>query len=38
MVALEVSGHLRFALTDGEPMFETALAARAEQLGITIPR
>jgi AcrR family transcriptional regulator len=38
MVALEVFGHLRFALTDGEPMFETELAACADQLGITIPQ
>jgi AcrR family transcriptional regulator len=38
MVALEVFGHLRFALTDGEPMFETEIAACAEQLGITIPQ
>jgi AcrR family transcriptional regulator len=37
MVALEIFGHLRFALTDGEPMFETELAACADQLGITIP-
>ena len=37
MVALEVFGHLKFALTDGEPMFETELAACAEQLRITIP-
>jgi AcrR family transcriptional regulator len=38
MVALEVFGHLRFALTDGEPMFETELAACADQLGITFPQ
>jgi AcrR family transcriptional regulator len=38
MVALEVFGHLKFALTDGEPMFETELAACADQLRITIPQ
>jgi AcrR family transcriptional regulator len=34
MVAMEVFGHLHFALTDPEPMFEAELAAAARQLGI----
>jgi AcrR family transcriptional regulator len=34
MVALEVFGHLHFALTDPEPMFEAELAALGKQLGI----
>jgi len=34
MVALEVFGHLHFALTDPEPMFEAELALAARQLGV----
>ena len=34
MVALEVYGHLHFALTDVEPMFEAELAAMGTQLGL----
>jgi AcrR family transcriptional regulator len=33
MVALEVFGHLHFALSDPEPMFEAELALAARQLG-----
>jgi AcrR family transcriptional regulator len=36
MVALEVFGHLRFALIDPEAMFETELAACAQLLGLVI--
>jgi len=34
MVALEVFGHLYFALTDPEPMFEAELAVAACQIGL----
>jgi AcrR family transcriptional regulator len=34
MVAMEVFGHLHFALSDPEPMFEAELAAAAAQLGV----
>jgi AcrR family transcriptional regulator len=34
LVALEVFGHLHFALSDAEPMFETELASLAKELGI----
>jgi len=34
MVALEVFGHLHFALTDPEPMFEAELAMAARQIGL----
>jgi AcrR family transcriptional regulator len=34
MVSMEVFGHLHFALTDPEPMFEAELAAGARQLGL----
>jgi AcrR family transcriptional regulator len=34
MVAMEVFGHLHFALTDPEPMFEAELHAMARQLGM----
>jgi AcrR family transcriptional regulator len=37
IVALEVFGHLHFALTDPEPMFEAELAEVAARLGITAP-
>src|SRR5262249_1558684 len=35
MVAMEVFGHLRFALSDPEPMFEAELTVMARQLGMT---
>ena len=35
IVALEVFGHLQFALSDPEPMFEVELAASGELLGLT---
>lgn len=35
LVALEVHGHLHFALTDGEPMFEAELKQAAQLLGLT---
>jgi AcrR family transcriptional regulator len=34
MVSMEVFGHLHFALTDPEPMFEAELAAAARGLGL----
>jgi AcrR family transcriptional regulator len=34
MVAMEVSGHIHFAFSDAEPMFEAELAQSARQLGI----
>ncbi len=34
MVAMEIFGHLRFALEDAEPMFEAELRSMAEQLGV----
>jgi AcrR family transcriptional regulator len=34
LVAMEVFGHLRFALEDVEPMFETELASTARLLGV----
>jgi AcrR family transcriptional regulator len=34
MVSMEVFGHLHFALTDPEPMFEAELVVAAEQLGV----
>jgi AcrR family transcriptional regulator len=37
MVALELFGHLQFALIDAEGMFETELAACAELLGLLLP-
>jgi hypothetical protein len=37
MVALEVFGHLQFALIDAEGMFETELADCAGLLGLRIP-
>ena len=33
MVAMEIFGHLRFALDDAEPMFEAELRSMAERLG-----
>jgi len=38
MVALEVFGHLSFAVTDAEPMFEAELANAAVQFGMTPSR
>jgi AcrR family transcriptional regulator len=35
MVAMEVSGHIHFALSDVEPMFEAELAQAAAQLGLS---
>jgi AcrR family transcriptional regulator len=37
MVAMEVSGHIHFALNDVEPMFESELAQAAAQLGVKPP-
>jgi AcrR family transcriptional regulator len=37
LVAMEIFGHLRFALEDVEPMFEAELASAARVLGITPP-
>jgi AcrR family transcriptional regulator len=37
MVALEVYGHLHFALDDVEPMFEGELAQWGRQLGLCVP-
>jgi AcrR family transcriptional regulator len=37
MVALELFGHLRFALIDAEGRFETELAACAQALGLVFP-
>jgi hypothetical protein len=37
MVALELFGHLQFALIDAEGMFETELAACAHLLGLALP-
>jgi AcrR family transcriptional regulator len=37
MVSMEVFGHLHFALSDPEPMFEAELAASARQLGLEPP-
>ncbi|MFA1540726.1 TetR/AcrR family transcriptional regulator [Actinomadura monticuli] len=37
-VSLEVFGHLEFALTDAEPMFELMLAEIAPQIGLTYTR
>ena len=37
MVALELFGHLRFALVDAEEMFELELIACAEFLGLLLP-
>jgi hypothetical protein len=34
MVAMEVSGHIHFAFSDVEPMFEAELAQAAAQLGL----
>ena len=34
MVAMEIFGHLRFALDDAEPMFEAELRSMAERLGV----
>jgi hypothetical protein len=34
LVCMEVFGHLRFALTDAEPMFETELRDLSRVLGI----
>ena len=34
MVAMEIFGHLRFALDDAEPMFEAELRSMAEMLGV----
>ena len=34
MVAMEIFGHLRFALDDAEPMFEAELQSMAERLGV----
>jgi hypothetical protein len=34
MVAMEVFGHLRFALADAEPMFEAELADLGTKLGV----
>lgn len=36
MVALEVFGHLDFALTDVEPLFQAEMAALAAQLGLPL--
>jgi hypothetical protein len=35
IVALEVFGHLRFALTDPQPMFEAELGRVAKELGLS---
>ncbi|MFC5004916.1 TetR/AcrR family transcriptional regulator [Dactylosporangium cerinum] len=35
MIALEAYGHLHFALTDPEPMFEVELASGLHRLGVT---
>jgi AcrR family transcriptional regulator len=35
MIALEAYGHLHFALTDPEPMFEVELASGLRRLGVT---
>jgi AcrR family transcriptional regulator len=37
MVAMEVSGHIHFAFTDVEPMFEAELAQVGAQLGVKKP-
>jgi len=37
MVAMEVFGHLHFALTDAEPMFEAELEIAARQIGVSRP-
>jgi hypothetical protein len=34
MISLEVFGHLSFALTDVDPMFDAMLAEVANQLGL----
>ena len=36
-VSLKVFGHLRFALTDSEPMFELVLADLASLIGLQYP-